>query len=64
MSNLNLFGRMHELSLLGLYKLKTMNLMADMDSGIPMLLKGKMPILPHRVKRMNEVKRIIKETQK
>ncbi|MBN1316102.1 MAG: 4Fe-4S dicluster domain-containing protein [Anaerolineales bacterium] len=64
LSNLNLFGRMHELSLLGLYKLKTMKLMADMDSGIPMLLKGKMPILPHRVKRMDEVKRILKETQK
>ena len=56
------FGRMHEASLLGLYKLKTMKLMADMDTGIPMILKGKIPILPHRVKKMDQVKRIFKET--
>jgi len=56
------FGRMHEASLMALYKVITMNLLADMDSGIPMFLKGKIPILPHRVKNMDEVKRIYRET--
>ncbi len=56
------FGRMHEASLMMIYKLKTRKLMADMDSGIPMILKGKIPILPHRVRGMNEVKRIFRET--
>lgn len=56
------FGRMHEASLMVIYKLLTMNLLADMDAGIPMILKGKIPILPHRVKGMDEVKRIYRET--
>ncbi len=56
-------GRMHEASLMALFKLKTMDLMADLDSGIPMILKGKIPILPHRVKAMGEVQRIFKETK-
>ena len=55
-------GRMHEASLMALFKLKTMNLLADMDSGIPMILKGKIPILPHRVKEMDKVRQIFKET--
>ena len=53
---------MHEASLMVLFKIKTLNLLADMDSGIPMILKGKIPILPHRVRAMKEVKRIFKET--
>lgn len=57
------FGRMHEASLMILFKVKTMNLLADMDSGIPMILKGKIPILPHRVKAMDEVRRIYQETR-
>ena len=56
------FGRMHEASLMMLYKFKTMNLLGDMDSGIPMILKGKIPILPHRVKDMDEVRRIYRES--
>jgi len=55
-------GRMHEASLMGLYKLKTLDLTADMDSGIRMFLKGKIPLLPHKVKKMDEVKRIFRET--
>ena len=32
------------------YKLWTGHLMSDLDSGIPMVLKGKVPLLPHVVK--------------
>jgi len=39
-------------------------LLSDMDSGIQMFLKGKIPLLPHRVKEMKEVKRIFRETGK
>lgn len=56
------FGRMHEASLMALFKLRTGNLTSDMDSGARMLLKGKIPLLPHRVKAMKEVKRIYRET--
>ncbi|MEN8098332.1 MAG: 4Fe-4S dicluster domain-containing protein [Chloroflexota bacterium] len=63
LSMVNLFGRLHEISLLMLLKFKTMNLLADMDSGMLMFIKGKVPIIPHRVKGIKEVQRIIKETE-
>jgi heterodisulfide reductase subunit C len=56
------FGRMHEASLMVLFKLRTGNLTSDMDSGLRMLLKGKIPLLPHRVKAMKDVKRIYRQT--
>lgn len=57
-------GRMHEASLLAIHKLWTLNLMADMDSGAVMFLKGKVPILPRPIKRRQEVKKIFAATQK
>lgn len=56
------FGRMHEASLMALFKVRTGNLTGDMDSGLRMIVKGKIPLLPHRVKAMSDVKRIYRET--
>lgn len=55
-------GRMHEVSLMGLYMLRDRSLLSDMGMGIQMFLKGKMPPLPHLVRARGEVKRIFKET--
>jgi heterodisulfide reductase subunit C2 len=51
-------GRMHEASLLVAYKLWTRNLLADMDSGTVMFVKGKVPILPKPIKGRKEVKKV------
>ncbi len=51
-------GRSHEASLLIAYKLWTMNLLADMDSGMKLFLKGKVPLLPKTIKGRQQVKRI------
>jgi len=56
-------GRMHEATLLGAYKLWTRNLMADMDSGAQMFLKGKIPIRPHLVKGRKEIKEIFEKAR-
>ncbi|MCJ7512775.1 MAG: 4Fe-4S dicluster domain-containing protein [Anaerolineales bacterium] len=42
-------GRSHEATLLILYKLRSGNLFADMGSGIRLVVKGKVPLLPHRI---------------
>ncbi|HEX7975413.1 MAG TPA: 4Fe-4S dicluster domain-containing protein, partial [Anaerolineales bacterium] len=52
------FGRSHEALLLIAYKLWTLNLLADMDSGLRLFSKGKVPLLPHVIKARPEVKRI------
>lgn len=51
-------GRSHEASLLIAYKLWTLNLLADMDSGLQLFLKGKVPVLPKTIKGREQVKRI------
>jgi heterodisulfide reductase subunit C len=56
-------GRMHEATLLGAYKLWTRNLVADMDSGAQMFLKGKIPIKPHLLKGRKELKDIFGKTR-
>jgi heterodisulfide reductase subunit C2 len=55
-------GRMHEATLLVAYKLWTMNLLADMDSGAVMFVKGKVPLIPHPIKGRKEVKKIFEAT--
>lgn len=56
-------GRMHEAILLGAYKLWSGKLLADMDSAALMLLKGKIPLLPHPVKKREMVKRLFRFTK-
>ncbi|HEX9029640.1 MAG TPA: 4Fe-4S dicluster domain-containing protein [Anaerolineales bacterium] len=55
-------GRSHEASMLIALKLWTLNLMGDMDSGVVMLAKGKVPLIPHPVKARQDVKHIFEET--
>jgi len=54
-------GRTHEASLLLAYKLWTMHLMADMDSGVQLILKGKVPIIPKRIKNQKTVQQIFNQ---
>jgi heterodisulfide reductase subunit C2 len=58
------FGRSHEASLLAAYKLWTRNLLADMDSGVIMIAKGKVPLIPHAIRGRQEVKKIFAEAHK
>jgi heterodisulfide reductase subunit C len=57
-------GRMHEASLLAAYKVWSKNLLADMDSGAVMFVKGKVPLMPKPVKSRKEIARIFKESKK
>jgi Heterodisulfide reductase, subunit C len=55
-------GRMHEVSLLALHKLWTMNLFSDLPAGARLFMMGKVPLKPHMIKRQSEVKRIFDAT--
>jgi heterodisulfide reductase subunit C len=54
-------GRMHEATLLIGFKLWTGHLMSDMNSGIPMVLKGKVPLLPHATSGQRRVAKLFGE---
>jgi len=46
MDNIRLFGRMHELTMLVEYKLRSFDLLSDLDMGLDMFRKGKIEIPP------------------
>jgi len=55
-------GRMHEASLMGLYKALSGDLLSDIPQGVKMVLKGKIPLFPHRIKGGDEVKKIFERS--
>lgn len=57
------WGRVHEVELIGLYKLKTGTIFQDMQVGQKMFLKGKLSILPEIIKGRKMVKQMFKETK-
>lgn len=58
------FGRSHEMFLFAAYKLWTMHLMDDMDSGVSLITKGKVPVMPSLVKNRADVSKLFKDAQK
>ena len=51
-------GRMHEVSLLALHKLWTLNLFADLPAGARLILMGKVPFTPSIIRGLDEIKQI------
>ena len=55
-------GRMHEASLMGLYKLASRDLFSDLGKGLKMVLKGKIPLLPSQIKGKDELRDIFERS--
>jgi heterodisulfide reductase subunit C len=53
-------GRAHELGLMAVFKMRTLKFFADLSLAPSMLLKGKLPFLPHKIKARSEVADIFK----
>jgi len=49
-------GRVHELGMIGKYKLLSGQWFSDIPMGIGMLLRGKLRILPSRIRRLREIR--------
>ena len=52
-------GRLYEIGLIGGYKLRSFNLIQDMDIAPKMFAKGKLPLIPECVKDKKQMKRIM-----
>ena len=61
LASIRLFGRVHELSMLALYKLLSGDLFTDLDLGARMFLRGKIPILPERIKGMAKIQQLFRK---
>ena len=56
-----LFGRVHEISLIALYKMRTKKFFADVWQGMQMFLKGKLSLIPSVIKGRGEVRKLFKK---
>ena len=55
------YGRAFEFGLVREYKLKTLNLLQDVDVAPEMLLKGKLSLLPHQIKDKKQIKKVFEK---
>lgn len=56
-------GRLYDAGMAGLYKLRTGTFLADLKLGMEMGKRGKVPILPHRIHRLREIKEIFQKAR-
>jgi heterodisulfide reductase subunit C2 len=54
-------GRVWELALMGVYKTKTRDFFSDVFQGIQMFLKGKLGLIPSRIKGREELRKLFKK---
>lgn len=64
LKNIELFGRLFEMGLIGMFNILSGEFFKDMDLAPKMFLKRKIGILPHKVKNMKEVKEIFHNSGK
>lgn len=60
LDSIKFFGRVHEATMLAEYKLRSRDLFTDLDLGALLILKGKIPLLPERIKALDQVKKLYK----
>lgn len=53
-------GRLYDLGMIGLYKIRTGTFLADMGLGMSMIRRGKLKFLPERVKGLEQVRKIFR----
>ncbi|MCL6558510.1 MAG: 4Fe-4S dicluster domain-containing protein [Firmicutes bacterium] len=58
LASVKTFGRVHEASMLMVYKLKSRRIFEDLDTGIKYLLRRKFAIIPRRIKGRRQVRQI------
>jgi heterodisulfide reductase subunit C len=64
LSNLRIFGQLHEASLMAALKLMTLNFFSDLKLGLAMFRKGKIALVPKRVRGTKEIRKLFREIRK
>jgi heterodisulfide reductase subunit C len=61
--SIHYLGRVHEITMLAEYKLRSLDLLSDLDLGVQMSLRSKLALWPKRVKRLGEVRELLSRFQ-
>ncbi len=62
LSAIKTWGRVHELQMIGTYKLKTRRFMEDSDLGLEMFKRGKIKLIPEPIKGRKAVRKLFRKT--
>ncbi len=62
LKTIRMFGRVHELSLIGMYKMKTKSYFDDMKLGWEMFRKGKIHLIPKISPKVGQVKELFRKS--
>jgi heterodisulfide reductase subunit C len=58
---ISIFGRVHEMSMIGVYKMRSRRFLDDVLAGAQMFLKGKLGLIPSIIKGRKEVRGLFKK---
>lgn len=61
LNSIERFGVVHEATMLAEFKLRTKDFFSDLALGVKMFLKGKIPLTPHKISGIDEIKRMFKQ---
>jgi len=64
MESIRRFGRVHEATMLMEYKLRSRDLWTDLVPGMKLFMKGKIPLIPGRIKGMKAIREMYRKTQR
>lgn len=56
------YGRIHEMGIMLRYKFHKRNWFQDLDVGLKMLVKRKIELIPSRIKKIKEIKKLFRST--
>jgi len=60
LNSIRRFGIVHEATMLAEFKLRTKDFFSDLSIGLKMLLKGKISLKIHKIKGLDDIKRIMR----
>jgi len=63
LNSINRYGRTHKLEIMLRYKIKTRNLLSDMDVGLKMLAKRKLDLTPSKVKGIENIRQFFNNSK-
>lgn len=64
MESIRRLGRVHEATMLMEYKLRSGDYLTDLVPGMKLFMKGKIPLIPHRIKGMRSIREIYEKTRR
>jgi hypothetical protein len=57
------YGRAHELTMIGIYKLRSGALLDDLGMGLGMLRRGRLPLLPEIIRGRRQIRRLFRRAR-